>query len=259
MNTSTRLRQLADRMGLDGFAEELREIAGELDAKAAPAITLEKLDALIHAYSDWQGYIEHGSGDYYNQIEEQKHNTYLRLRAELLDAATQAAPAVPQGEPIAWTVAGEVTNWSRDFSMYRTQHYVRPVYATPAAPSQPAVSQGEQIVGYRISHPSEPDLGTWLAEEAPNDQTDLLIEPLVLAATQSQQVTVTQCDLAKLRDTIVVLMLIAKSVGVLDDISSASEFLADEAARLKKQPKGRTGNDLVAWTIDYLREKEGKR
>lgn len=46
-----------------------------------------------------------------------------------------AAPAAP--EPVAYTVAGEVTNWARDFSKYRTQHYVRPVYAgaAPAAPS----------------------------------------------------------------------------------------------------------------------------
>lgn len=34
--TSTRLRQLADRMGLDGFAEELREIALEMEAPSEP-------------------------------------------------------------------------------------------------------------------------------------------------------------------------------------------------------------------------------
>lgn len=37
--------------------------------------------------------------------------------------------AVPEGvEPVAWTVVGGVTNWSRDFSKYKTQHYVRPVF-----------------------------------------------------------------------------------------------------------------------------------
>ena len=36
-----------------------------------------------------------------------------------------------QQEPVAWTVAGPVTNWSKDFSAYRTQHYVRPVYTRP--------------------------------------------------------------------------------------------------------------------------------
>ncbi len=34
-------------------------------------------------------------------------------------------------EPVAWTIAGEITNWSREFSKYRTQTYVRPVYTTP--------------------------------------------------------------------------------------------------------------------------------
>ena len=61
MNTSTRLRNLADRMGLDGFAEELREIAGELDAKAAPAlpqgwklVPVEPTEEMLAAVS-WPG------------------------------------------------------------------------------------------------------------------------------------------------------------------------------------------------------------
>jgi hypothetical protein len=33
VNHAERLRQLADRMGLDGYAEELREIAVEMDAQ----------------------------------------------------------------------------------------------------------------------------------------------------------------------------------------------------------------------------------
>jgi hypothetical protein len=33
VNHAERLRQLADRMGLDGYAEELREIAGEMEAQ----------------------------------------------------------------------------------------------------------------------------------------------------------------------------------------------------------------------------------
>ena len=31
-------------------------------------------------------------------------------------------------EPVAWTVAGEVTNWAKDFRKDKTQHYVRPVF-----------------------------------------------------------------------------------------------------------------------------------
>ncbi len=53
------------------------------------------------------------------------------LRALLAGVSAPAA----QAEPVAWTVSGEVTNWSRDFSKYKTQHYVRPVFTAPQAPA----------------------------------------------------------------------------------------------------------------------------
>ena len=53
-------------------------------------------------------------------------------------AKALAAQALPAAEPVAWAVAGEVTNWARDFSKYRTQHYVRPVYTAPQATQQAA-------------------------------------------------------------------------------------------------------------------------
>ena len=34
-------------------------------------------------------------------------------------------------KPVAWTVSGLVRDWNKDFSAYRTQHYVRPVFTTP--------------------------------------------------------------------------------------------------------------------------------
>ena len=57
---------------------------------------------------------------------------------ERLRAMIAAAPQ-PQGEqaPVAWTVAGQVQNWARDFSAYRTKHYVRPVYPHPQPRRQP--------------------------------------------------------------------------------------------------------------------------
>ena len=53
----------------------------------------------------------------------------------LYESAPPAAPAPAPVKPIAWTVAGEVRNWARDFSKYQTQHYVRPVYASPQFPA----------------------------------------------------------------------------------------------------------------------------
>lgn len=54
-------------------------------------------------------------------------------------AMLAAAPKPPVVEqlPVAWTVAGQVQNWARDFSAYRTKHYVRPVYLHPQPRRQP--------------------------------------------------------------------------------------------------------------------------
>jgi len=47
MSTSKRLRQLADRTGLDGFADELRAMADEMDA-AAPVQDVQEPVAWRH-------------------------------------------------------------------------------------------------------------------------------------------------------------------------------------------------------------------
>lgn len=54
---------------------------------------------------------------------------------EAITALRQAIEQAGEQEPVAWTMAGEVTNWARDFSKYKTKHYVRPVYTHP--PAQP--------------------------------------------------------------------------------------------------------------------------
>ena len=56
------------------------------------------------------------------------------LATDLLEPACRAiASLAPQAQakPVAWTVGGEVTNWRKDFSKYKTQHYVRPVFSAP--------------------------------------------------------------------------------------------------------------------------------
>ena len=55
---------------------------------------------------------------------------------KLVDKAITAikqALAAPVQEPVAWVVAGKVTDWSKDFSAYRTKNYTRAVYTTPPA------------------------------------------------------------------------------------------------------------------------------
>ena len=39
--------------------------------------------------------------------------------------------AQPEPEPVAWTVGGLITDFSRDFSAYKTKTYTQPLYTTP--------------------------------------------------------------------------------------------------------------------------------
>jgi len=39
--------------------------------------------------------------------------------------------AQPEPEPVAWTVGGLITDFSRDFSAYKTKTYTKPLYTTP--------------------------------------------------------------------------------------------------------------------------------
>jgi hypothetical protein len=57
-------------------------------------------------------------------------DTYDAITAVREALAEQPAPLQ---EPVAWTVSGKITDWSKDFSAYQTKHYTRPVYTPPAA------------------------------------------------------------------------------------------------------------------------------
>lgn len=60
---------------------------------SAPAVTAEKLDALVEAYTDWQGWLEHGSSEYFDKVAVEKQSNYEQLKAELLAATPAPAPA----------------------------------------------------------------------------------------------------------------------------------------------------------------------
>jgi hypothetical protein len=59
--------------------------------------------------------------------------------------ALEANRATPAQEPVAWTVSGKITDWSKDFSAYQTKHYTRPVYTPPAAQRQWVDLTAEEI------------------------------------------------------------------------------------------------------------------
>jgi hypothetical protein len=52
----------------------------------------------------------------------------------------------PVQEPVAWTVSGKITDWSKDFSAYQTKHYTRPVYTPPAAQRQWVGTQSTEFL-----------------------------------------------------------------------------------------------------------------
>lgn len=68
-------------------------------------------------------------------------NVYRGQRSS--DSKTQT---IRVQEPVAWKVAGEVSNWSKDFSAYQTRTYVEPVYAHPPR-REWAVLTDEEISG----------------------------------------------------------------------------------------------------------------
>ena len=56
-----------------------------------------------------------------------------------------AAVDSERGEPVAWTVSGLITDFSRDFSAYQTKTYTRPLYLHP----QPTPQEVEDARRYR--------------------------------------------------------------------------------------------------------------
>lgn len=61
----------------------------------------------------------------------------------------RAALAAPEQEPVAWTVGGLITDFSRDFSAYETKTYTVPLYRHPA-------HQAAQPVAWQVMVENEP-------------------------------------------------------------------------------------------------------
>jgi hypothetical protein len=57
-----------------------------------------------------------------------------------LEKTLRARLAQPEPEPVAWTVGGLITDFSRDFSAYKTKTYTKPLYTTPPQPEPELVA-----------------------------------------------------------------------------------------------------------------------
>ncbi len=62
-----------------------------------------------------------------------KHKPSINLlRARLAQPEpVSVTDKLPKPEPVAWTVGGLITDFSRDFSAYKTKAYTRPLYTAP--------------------------------------------------------------------------------------------------------------------------------
>jgi hypothetical protein len=89
------------------------------------------LEALELNNLEWKALADSGDCGYWN-AEDQDH---YKQTNEAITAIKQARSA-PVQEPVAWTVSGKITDWSKDFSAYQTKHYTRPVYTPPAVQRQ---------------------------------------------------------------------------------------------------------------------------
>jgi hypothetical protein len=68
---------------------------------------------------------------------QQVHDALLNFEGDISDAmfaaltTLRARLSAPEPEPVAWTVSGLITDFSRDFSAYQTKTYTRPLYNAP--------------------------------------------------------------------------------------------------------------------------------
>jgi len=79
------------------------------------------LDALNSCDETWVY-----DGEFEQIVDQYDHKLVAKALETLRNRLAQ-----PEPEPVAWTIAGKVTDWSKDFSAYQTQTYVRPVYTAP--------------------------------------------------------------------------------------------------------------------------------
>jgi hypothetical protein len=114
MTTSKRLRQLADRTGLDGFADELRAMADEMDA-AAP------VQGPVAIYQS------QGSDGMWMDMHKVCHDEYVKLGGGPVRVVYTTPPAqpAPVQEPVAWRhpenaacVTTDPTAYARGIPLY---------------------------------------------------------------------------------------------------------------------------------------------
>jgi hypothetical protein len=79
------------------------------------------LDALNSCGEDWVA-----DGEWETRVDDYDHELVAKAK-ELFNAKI----AQPEPEPVAWTVSGLITDFSRDFSAYQTKTYTRPLYNAP--------------------------------------------------------------------------------------------------------------------------------
>lgn len=124
----------------------MREWASSLIAISAAALAAlpDLVKRITIAYEQGVGHALRTELSNPYSVDPMERDAWDRGRKEGQRKSVVLPQTADEQEPVAWTVAGHVTNWDRDFSKYRTQHYVRPVYAAPVATARQPLTD-EQI------------------------------------------------------------------------------------------------------------------
>ena len=105
----------------------------------------------------------------------------------------------PEPEPVAWTVGGLITDFSRDFSAYKTKTYTQPLYTTPPQRKpepEPVAWMLTELDGTPLI-----DCGDLVVKPRPilvGDKTDCI--PLYTAPPQREWVGMTNDELLDIAD-----------------------------------------------------------
>jgi len=103
-------------------------------------------------------------------IERNSVGTPRREASELL----RARLAQPEQEPVAWTVRGLITDFSRDFSAYQTKTYTVPLYTSPHSATHSADSAES------FCKPEPVTCSVRFPRHAPKHGEDWIIDPAFL-------------------------------------------------------------------------------
>ncbi len=94
----------------------------------------------------------------------------------------------PEPEPVAWTVGGLITDFSRDFSAYKTKTYTKPLYTTPPQ-AEPKPVADKYLMEVECTKCGAKQDGVLTVTAPPQREWQGLTDEEMRAAIQEQNIT----------------------------------------------------------------------